>query len=181
MQIERAQDHLLFPASSGGPLTRSAVTDRVRRAVQAARGKCASLTRKRVSPHTFRHTTAMHLLQSGDRPPRFVGWSSAGESDDREKTPVPASQNGFAECSSSASLRGETGEAVGGDTHQLRDGGDVPIRVGNLHVPDISRDGISHMIKSILLLAAQQRPADEGVAQILDSVTNEYVVGMSGF
>jgi site-specific recombinase XerD len=55
MQIERAQDHPLFPASSGGPLTRSAVTDRLRRAVQAARGKCASLMRKRVSPHTFRH------------------------------------------------------------------------------------------------------------------------------
>jgi len=34
-------------------------------------------------------------------------------------------------------------------------------------VPDISRDGISHMIKSILLLAAQQRPADKGVAQIM--------------
>ena len=65
MQIERAQDLPLFPASSGDPLTRSAVTDRLRRAVQAARGQCASLTRKRVSPHTFRHTTAMHLLQSG--------------------------------------------------------------------------------------------------------------------
>jgi hypothetical protein len=36
-------------------------------------------------------------------------------------------------------------------------------------VPDISCDGISHVIELILLLAAQQRPADEGVAQIMDS------------
>lgn len=64
-RIERAPEKPLFPASSGGSLTRSAVTDRLRRAVQAAIGKCAGLGRKRVSPHTFRHTTAMHLLQSG--------------------------------------------------------------------------------------------------------------------
>jgi hypothetical protein len=36
-------------------------------------------------------------------------------------------------------------------------------------VADISRDGISNMIKSVFLLAAQQRPADESVAQIMDS------------
>jgi integrase/recombinase XerD len=64
-RIEQAPDKSLFPASSGGALTRSAVTDRLRRAVQTASRKCASLGRKRVSPHTFRHTTAMHLLQSG--------------------------------------------------------------------------------------------------------------------
>lgn len=65
MRIEQAPDRPLFPTSSGSPLTRSAVTDRLRRAVQTASSKCASLGRKRVSPHTFRHTTAMHLLQSG--------------------------------------------------------------------------------------------------------------------
>ena len=27
--------------------------------------RCPSLKQKRVSPHTIRHTTAMHLLQSG--------------------------------------------------------------------------------------------------------------------
>jgi site-specific recombinase XerD len=64
-RIERAPDRPLFPASSGGPLTRSAVTDRLRRAVQGAIGKCVSLGRSSVSPHTLRHTTAMHLLQSG--------------------------------------------------------------------------------------------------------------------
>ena len=64
-RIDQAPDKPLFPTSSGGLLTRSAFTDRLRRAVQAAVAKCASLGRQRISPHTFRHTTAMHLLQSG--------------------------------------------------------------------------------------------------------------------
>lgn len=64
-RIDRSPDKPLFPAIAGGPLTRSAITDRLRRAVREAAGKCASLSRRRVSPHTFRHTTAMHLLQSG--------------------------------------------------------------------------------------------------------------------
>lgn len=64
-RINRSPDKPLFPTSSGGLLTRSAFTDRLRRAVRAAAGKCPSLIRQRISPHTFRHTTAMHLLQSG--------------------------------------------------------------------------------------------------------------------
>ncbi len=64
-RIDHASGKPLFPASSGGPLTRSAVTDRLRRAVKGATGKCASLSRRSISPHTFRHTTAMHLLQAG--------------------------------------------------------------------------------------------------------------------
>ena len=45
--------------------TRSAITDRLKRATKTATTKCASLAGRRISPHTFRHTTAMHLLQSG--------------------------------------------------------------------------------------------------------------------
>jgi len=33
--------------------------------VKQARAKTPSLTKKKVGPHTIRHTTAMHLLQSG--------------------------------------------------------------------------------------------------------------------
>jgi integrase/recombinase XerD len=64
-RIDPAPGRPLFPTISGGPLTRSAITDRLKRATKAAAGKCVSLVQRRVSPHTFRHTTAMHLLQSG--------------------------------------------------------------------------------------------------------------------
>jgi integrase/recombinase XerD len=33
--------------------------------VRLAEARCPTLTGRRISPHTLRHTTAMHLLQSG--------------------------------------------------------------------------------------------------------------------
>lgn len=55
----------LFPSLSGGRLSADAVQDLVHKHVEAARGKCPSLAKKRVTPHVLRHTAAMELLQAG--------------------------------------------------------------------------------------------------------------------
>ena len=54
-----------FPNARGAPLSRDGVNYILQLAVQRATATCPSLASKRVSPHTLRHTTAMHLLQSG--------------------------------------------------------------------------------------------------------------------
>lgn len=64
-----AENHLsgqapLFPNGRGGHLTRSGVEKRLQDAVGKASERCPSLKTKRVSPHTLRHTTAMHLLEA---------------------------------------------------------------------------------------------------------------------
>jgi integrase/recombinase XerD len=56
---------VLFPNRDGRSLSRSGVEKRLQRAIDAAAERCPTLRGKRVSPHTLRHTTAMHLLQSG--------------------------------------------------------------------------------------------------------------------
>lgn len=58
-------DDPLFPNRQSKALSRSGVRQRLDKAVRAAAQRCPSLTRKRVSPHCLRHTTAMHLLQAG--------------------------------------------------------------------------------------------------------------------
>ena len=58
-------DDYLFVNRQGGQLSRSGIADIVKRAVARAAESTASLRGCRVTPHTFRHTTAMHLLQSG--------------------------------------------------------------------------------------------------------------------
>jgi integrase/recombinase XerD len=64
----------LFPNALGRPLTRSGVEHRLRIAVQRASARCPSLRGRRISPHILRHTTAMHLLQSGVNLPVIALW-----------------------------------------------------------------------------------------------------------
>ena len=64
-QIPPTPDAPLFPNRQGTAMTRSGVRDRLERAVTKAERSCPSLHGQRVSPHTIRHSTAVHLLQSG--------------------------------------------------------------------------------------------------------------------
>jgi site-specific recombinase XerD len=64
-RIGAGPEAYLFPNRSGGQLSRSGVENRLEGAVEVASSRCPSLRGKKVSPHTLRHTTAMHLLQSG--------------------------------------------------------------------------------------------------------------------
>jgi len=55
----------VFVGARGKRLTRFGVTHIVRRAVAKASPHCPSLSRRKISPHSFRHTAAMRLLQAG--------------------------------------------------------------------------------------------------------------------
>lgn len=58
-------DAALLPNRDGQAMSRSNVAQRLDLAVTRAAKQEPSLSKKRVSPHTLRHTSAMHLLQSG--------------------------------------------------------------------------------------------------------------------
>jgi integrase/recombinase XerD len=60
-----APESPLLPSASGRPMSRSGIEHRLKKAVRAACQNLPSLAGRRISPHTLRHTTAMHLLQSG--------------------------------------------------------------------------------------------------------------------
>lgn len=58
-------DNALLPNRDGYPMTRCNVTQRLNIAVNRAAQAHDGLAKRSISPHTIRHTTAMHLLQSG--------------------------------------------------------------------------------------------------------------------
>ena len=58
-------DQALFPARSGGRLSRDAVERRIARHTAAAAAACPSLKAKTITAHTLRHTAAMRLLHAG--------------------------------------------------------------------------------------------------------------------
>lgn len=64
-RIDRTPDAPVFPNRIGKRLSRSGVEQRLRVALGKASEQCPSLAGRQISPHTLRHTTAMHLLQSG--------------------------------------------------------------------------------------------------------------------
>ena len=64
-EIQQDESSALFPNARGNFMTRSGVEYRLKRAVTAATTFQPALKGRRISPHTLRHTTAMHLLQSG--------------------------------------------------------------------------------------------------------------------
>jgi integrase/recombinase XerD len=55
----------LFLSTRGGKLSRDAIERLITKYAAAAARRCASLKRKRVSPHVLRHGAAMDLLQNG--------------------------------------------------------------------------------------------------------------------
>ena len=60
-QISTAGGDPLFPSR----LTKAGFRSRLNAAAAIARKSCSSLRKRRVFPHLIRHSTAMHLLQSG--------------------------------------------------------------------------------------------------------------------
>jgi site-specific recombinase XerD len=56
----------LFLSSRGDPMTRFGIGRRVAAYAKAALVACPSLQGRNITPHVFRHTTALHLIEAGN-------------------------------------------------------------------------------------------------------------------
>ena len=63
--LDENSSAIAFPNARGSSLTRDGVNYILQQAVERAAITCLSLKNKRVFPHIFRHSCALHLLQSG--------------------------------------------------------------------------------------------------------------------
>ena len=63
--LKTESDSPLFPNARGRFMTRSGVEKRLKKAVEIAAENNPTLKGQSITPHVFRHTTAMQLLQSG--------------------------------------------------------------------------------------------------------------------
>jgi integrase/recombinase XerD len=64
-RIEGPRDEPVFRNVRGEPITRFGIHDLLARTVAKASETMPSLRSKRISPHTLRHTAAVHLLRAG--------------------------------------------------------------------------------------------------------------------
>lgn len=64
-ELTQTETSLAFPSAVGRKMTRNGVDYILQQAVKSASATCPSLLDKKVTPHSLRHTTATHLLQSG--------------------------------------------------------------------------------------------------------------------
>lgn len=64
----------VFAAAGGRPLTRFGIYKLVRRHAQRLEGEAPPPPRRRITPHVFRHSTAVHLLEAGVEINVIRGW-----------------------------------------------------------------------------------------------------------
>jgi len=73
-ELHGAPHPFAFTNARGRALTRHGLIYILKLAVQRARSSSPGLAAKRISPHVVRHTTAIHLLQSGVDPAVIALW-----------------------------------------------------------------------------------------------------------
>jgi integrase/recombinase XerD len=64
-ELDGESQELAFPSIRGAQLTTEGANQILQRALRKASIECPSLRDRHISPHTVRHATALHLLQSG--------------------------------------------------------------------------------------------------------------------